>query len=125
MAYGLEQKTDARGSLAEFLKSPHAGQVFVSRTKPGVTRGNHYHHSKTEKFLVLEGSALIRLQHVVTGETVEHKVAGGEFRVVDIPPGYTHSIQNVGDNEMVVLFWANEIFDPSAPDTFYREVSHG
>jgi len=125
MAYGLEKKADERGSLAEFVKSPQAGQVFVSRTNPGVTRGNHYHHSKTEKFLVVEGRALIRLQHMVTGEIVEHEISGSEYRVVDIPPGYTHSLQNIGDDEMVVLLWANEMFDPSAPDTFYREVSHG
>jgi len=125
MAYGLDQKDDERGSLAEFVKSPHSGQIFVSRTKPGVTRGNHYHHSKTEKFLVVEGRALIRLQHVFTGEIVEHEIAGREYRVVDIPPGYTHSIKNIGESEMVVLFWASEMFDPSAPDTFYREVSHG
>lgn len=125
MAYGLEKKSDERGSLAEFVKSPNAGQIFVSRTKPGVTRGNHYHHSKTEKFLVLEGSALIRLENVTTGELVEHEIEGSEYRVVDIPPGYTHSIRNLGSGEMVVLFWASEIFDPSAPDTFYREVSYG
>ena len=124
MAYGLAPKADERGSLAEFVKSPHSGQIFVSRTNPGVTRGNHYHHSKAEKFLVVEGSALIRLQHVGTGEIVEHRVSGGQYRVVDIPPGYTHSIRNTGETEMVVLFWASEMFDPDAPDTFYREVGH-
>ena len=122
MVYPLAQKTDARGSLAEFVKSPHAGQIFLSRTKPGITRGNHYHNTKVEKFMVIEGHALISLKHLVTGEIVEHEVRGEEFSVVDIPPGYTHSIQNIGDSEMIVLFWANEIFDPSKPDTFYCEV---
>lgn len=124
MAYGLDQKVDERGSLAEFVKSPHSGQIFVSRTNPGVTRGNHYHHSKTEKFLVVEGLARIRLRHLQTNEIVEHEIAGADYRVVDIPPGYTHSIENVGESEPVVLFWANEMFDPSAPDTFFCEVSH-
>lgn len=122
MAYALDQKTDPRGSLAEFIKSPHVGQIFISRTKPGITRGNHYHHSKVEKFMVVEGSALIRLRCVASGEVVEHQVSGKEFRVVDIPPGYTHSIKNVGDSEMVVIFWANEVFDPRRPDTFFCEV---
>ncbi|MDO9556276.1 MAG: NAD-dependent epimerase/dehydratase family protein [Coriobacteriia bacterium] len=123
-AYGLDAKSDERGSLAEFVKSSHGGQIFVSRTKPGVTRGNHYHHSKTEKFLVVEGRALVRLRHLQTNEIVEHEIAGSDYRVVDIPPGYTHSIENIGESELVVLFWASEMFDPSAPDTYFCEVSH-
>lgn len=120
--YSLEQKTDPRGSLAEFLKAPSFGQVFVSRTKPGITRGNHYHHSKAEKFLVLEGDAVIRFRHILGGEIIEHPVNGKEFKVVDIPPGYTHSIENVGDGELVTLFWASEIFDPAQPDTIAMPV---
>ncbi len=122
LAYNLEQKTDARGALAEFIKSPHMGQVFVSRTKPGITRGNHYHHTKVEKFFVVEGTGVVRLRHLRTGETVELKVCGEDFRVVDIPPGYTHSIENVGSTDMVVIFWASEVFDPNRPDTYYCEV---
>jgi UDP-2-acetamido-2,6-beta-L-arabino-hexul-4-ose reductase len=122
LAYDLEQKTDVRGALAEFIKSPHIGQVFVSRTKPGITRGNHYHHTKVEKFFVVEGTGIIRLRHLRTGEMVEMKVSGEDFKVVDIPPGYTHSIENVGSTDMVVIFWASEVFDPSRPDTYYREV---
>jgi UDP-2-acetamido-2,6-beta-L-arabino-hexul-4-ose reductase len=122
LAYDLEQKTDARGTLAEFIKSPHIGQVFVSRTKPGITRGNHYHHTKVEKFFVVEGTGIIRLRHLSTGDMVEMKVSGEDFRVVDIPPGYTHSIENAGSTDMVVIFWASEVFDPNRPDTYYREV---
>jgi len=122
LAYDLEQKTDARGALAEFIKSPHIGQVFVSRTKPGITRGNHYHHTKVEKFFVVQGTGTIRLKHLRTGEMVEIKVSGEDFRVVDIPPGYTHSIENVGSTDMVVIFWASEVFDSNRPDTYYREV---
>jgi UDP-2-acetamido-2,6-beta-L-arabino-hexul-4-ose reductase len=116
-AYDLEMKCDPRGCLAEFIKSPFMGQVFVSRTAPGITRGNHYHHTKTEKFLVVEGEAVIRFRHIESGRVVEYRVNGRDFRVVDISPGYTHSIENIGAGELVTLFWASEIFDPSRPDT--------
>ncbi len=122
LAYDLEQRIDPRGALAEFIKSPHIGQVFVSRTKPGITRGNHYHHTKVEKFFVVEGTGIIRFRHLTTGELVEYKVSGEDFRVVDIPPGYTHSIENVDCTDMVVIFWASEVFDPKRPDTYYCEV---
>lgn len=121
-AYALDQRVDPRGSLAEFIKSPTFGQIFVSRTKPGITRGNHFHHTKVEKFLVLEGEALIRFQHIVTGEILEYPVRGEDYRVVDIPPGYSHSIENVGDSELVTLFWASEIFDLSRPDTYAQVI---
>lgn len=116
-AYFLARRTDARGSLAEFIKQPHFGQVFISRTAPGVTRGHHYHHTKAEKFFVVEGEAIVRFQHLLTGETYAHRVNGSDFKVVDIPPGYAHSIENIGDRELVTLFWASEIFDPSRSDT--------
>lgn len=120
--YQLDIKSDARGSLAEFVKSPHFGQVFVSRTKPGVTRGNHYHHTKTEKFMVVEGEGIIRLRQIHGGSPVEFRVRGDEYRVVDIPPGYTHSIENVGAGDMVTLFWSSEVFDPARPDTIFDPV---
>jgi len=120
--YPLLKRSDPRGELAEYFKSPHLGQIFVSRTRPGITRGNHYHDTKVEKFCVLDGEALIRFRHVVTGERVDHRVAGEEFRVVDIPPGWTHSIENVGATDLIVLFWASETFDPENPDTFPCEV---
>ena len=123
--YALQQRTDARGCLAEFLKSPPFGQVFVSRTKPGVTRGNHYHDTKVEKFLVLEGDAVIRFRHILEADVVEHRVSGQDLRVLDIPPGYTHSIENVGKSEMITLFWADEVFDPGSPDTYPCEVVRG
>jgi UDP-2-acetamido-2,6-beta-L-arabino-hexul-4-ose reductase len=122
LAYSLDQKCDARGSLAEFIKTPPIGQIFISRTVPGVTRGNHFHHTKTEKFLVLEGQAVIRLRHVQSGHVVEHAVRGEEFKVVDIPPGYTHSIQNTGTADLVTLFWASELFNPERPDTLALPV---
>ena len=121
-AYDLVKREDPRGSLAEFVKSDHFGQIFVSRTHPGITRGDHYHHTKTEKFLVLEGEAVIRFRHAASDEVLEYRVDGEAYRVVDIPPGYTHSIENVGTGELVTLFWASEIFDPARPDTIYEKV---
>jgi UDP-2-acetamido-2,6-beta-L-arabino-hexul-4-ose reductase len=120
--YALNQKTDSRGSLAEFIKQPHFGQVFVSRTRPGITRGNHFHHTKTEKFFVVEGEAVIRLRPILGGDLIEHRVNGAQFKVVDIPPGYVHSIENVGTSDLVTLFWASEIFDPQEPDVYFRNV---
>ena len=120
--YALEQRSDPRGSLAEFVKSPPFGQIFVSYTEPGITRGNHYHDTKTEKFLVVAGEGLIRMRRIDSDEIIEFRVRGEEYRVVDIPPGYTHSIENVGEGRMVTLFWACEVFDPSYPDTHYCEV---
>jgi UDP-2-acetamido-2,6-beta-L-arabino-hexul-4-ose reductase len=121
-AHSLEIKADSRGYLAEFIKSRHSGQIFVSRTRSGVTRGNHYHHTKTEKFLVLGGDAIIRFRHILNGDVITYQVSGNDLRVVDIPPGYTHSIENVGPSELIVLFWASEIFDPGRTDTCYDEV---
>lgn len=123
--YGLDIRRDARGSLAEFIKSPWFGQIFVSRTFPGVTRGNHYHHVKTEKFFVIGGEGLIRFRHIEGTEIIEHRVRGEDYRVVEIPPGYTHSITNVGTTEMITLFWASEIFDPDRPDTWFLPVEEG
>lgn len=120
--YGLDIKADDRGSLAEFIKSPHFGQIFVSRTKPGITRGNHYHHTKTEKFMVVQGEGLIRLRQIHGDQVVEFRCRAEEYRVVDIPPGYTHSIENVGTGEMVTLFWSSELFDPAKPDTIFDPV---
>ncbi|MEI6259981.1 MAG: NAD-dependent epimerase/dehydratase family protein [Deltaproteobacteria bacterium] len=121
-AYTLTQRADPRGELAELLKSPHIGQIFVSRTRPGITRGHHYHDTKAEKFVVLEGDAVIRFRHILGGDVIEYPVSGREFCVVDIPPGYIHSVENVGQNDLIVLFWATEIFDPDIPDTFGQTV---
>ena len=125
LVYALEQRNDPRGTLAEFLKSPRFGQIFVSRTNPGFTRGNHYHDTKIEKFCVLDGDAIIRFRSVVGDEVTQHRVSGREFKVVDIPAGMTHSIENVGATELIVLFWASEILDPQRPDAHYVEVIRG
>ncbi len=127
-SYALTKRSDPRGELAELLKSPHIGQIFISRTRPGFTRGNHYHDSKVEKFVVMEGDAMIRFralkskEGVQSAEVIEYPVSGCEFRVVDIPPGYSHSIENTGQSDLIVLFWADEIFNPDIPDAFYEKV---
>jgi UDP-2-acetamido-2,6-beta-L-arabino-hexul-4-ose reductase len=118
----LQIKADQRGGLAEFIKSKHFGQIFISRTRPGITRGNHYHHTKAEKFLVVEGNGIIRMRHIERAEVVEYRIRGEAFQVIDIPPGYTHSIENTGSGDMVTLFWASEIFDPDRPDTYFLPV---
>jgi len=121
-AYPVELRTDNRGWLFEWIKSPHAGQIFVSRTLSGITRGNHYHDTKVEKFCVVQGEGIVRFRHMVTGEIMEYPVDGRDIRVIDIPPGYTHSIENVGAGDMITLFWANEIFDAERPDTYPEAV---
>ncbi|MGC9337358.1 MAG: NAD-dependent epimerase/dehydratase family protein [Candidatus Cloacimonadia bacterium] len=121
-SYKLDIKTDQRGNLAELIKSNHFGQIFVSRSYRGVVRGNHYHNTKIEKFCVLHGEAVIKFRHILEEEVLSYHVSGEAPEIIDIPPGYTHSIENLGDGEMIVLFWANEIFDPEKPDTYYCEV---
>jgi UDP-2-acetamido-2,6-beta-L-arabino-hexul-4-ose reductase len=120
--YQLDIKSDPRGSLAEFVKSDAFGQIFVSRTRPGITRGNHYHHTKTEKFFVVDGEGLIRMRPIEGTEVSEYRVSGSSYQVVDIPPGLTHSITNVGTTDMVTLFWSSEVFDPNRTDTYFLPV---
>lgn len=120
--YDLEMKNDNRGWLAEFIKSKNSGQIFISCTKPGVTRGNHWHHTKIEKFLVVAGEAVIKFRHLNSNNFLEYRVSGEKLRVLDIPAGYTHAITNTGDTDLITIFWADEIFDQHNPDTYYLEV---
>lgn len=122
LARPVDLKADDRGWLFEFVKSQAAGQIFVSKTKPGITRGNHYHDTKVEKFCVIEGSGVIRFRHVLRNEIIEYPVDDNTIKVVDIPPGLTHSIENTGVTDMITLFWVNEIFDPSSTDTYFVPV---
>lgn len=122
LAYPLNEQRDDRGKLAELAKSEAAGQIFVSTTRPGIIRGNHYHHTKVEKFCVLQGDGVIRFRRIGSAGVVEYAVSGDRWEVLDIPPGYTHNIENVGSEDLIVLFWASEIFDDDAPDTHYQEV---
>jgi UDP-2-acetamido-2,6-beta-L-arabino-hexul-4-ose reductase len=121
-AYGLKGKNDQRGNLIELFKSKGFGQVFISTTKPGVTRGNHFHASKIEKFCVIKGDGLIKFRRIDDYEVLLYPVSGENIQIIDIPPGYTHSIENTSQEEMMVLFWANEVFDQKNPDTYFLEV---
>ncbi len=116
-AYPLVQHGDPRGVFVEMLKTEQSGQFSYFTAHPGITRGGHYHHTKTEKFLVLKGHARFRFRHMETGETYAVETEGGQPMVVETIPGWAHDITNVGDEEMIVMLWANEIFDRARPDT--------
>ncbi|OZT76868.1 capsular polysaccharide biosynthesis protein CapF [Salinicoccus roseus] len=120
--YDLKMNIDERGSFTEFLKTPDKGQVSVNVSKPGITKGNHWHHTKNEKFLVVSGKGVIRFRKLTETKILEYHVSGEKLEVIDIPVGYTHNIENQGDGDMVTIMWANELFDPKNPDTFYEEV---
>lgn len=121
-SYFAEMKVDNRGWLFELIKSPQIGQLFVSQTKPGITRGGHYHHTKVEKFVVVQGKAVIRFRKIDSADVIEYPVSDAKIEIVDIPPGYTHDITNVGEGDVITLFWASEIFDPDHADTYYLKV---
>ncbi|WP_203332255.1 NAD-dependent epimerase/dehydratase family protein [Planococcus beigongshangi] len=120
--YDLKMNVDNRGSFTEFLRTPDRGQVSVNISKPDITKGNHWHHTKNEKFLVVSGNGLIRFRNIYSEEIIEYYVNGDKLQVVDIPTGYTHSIINVGETDLVTVMWVNESFDPEKPDTHYLEV---
>lgn len=117
-AYDVPQHEDRRGVFVEMLKTPDCGQFSFFTAHPGVTRGGHYHHSKTEKFLVIKGQARFRFRHMETGQMHELETSGNRPQVVETVPGWTHDITNAGADEMVVMLWANEIFDRTRPDTY-------
>ncbi len=120
--YSLDMNIDSRGSFTEFIKTIGFGQVSVNISKAYITKGNHWHHTKNEKFLVVSGKGVIRFRNVFSDEVIEYFVTGDKLEVVDIPTGYTHNIENLGDCDMVTIMWANEIFDAEKPDTFFEEV---
>jgi UDP-2-acetamido-2,6-beta-L-arabino-hexul-4-ose reductase len=120
--YDLKMNVDQRGSFTEFLKTEDRGQVSINISKPGIVKGNHWHHSKTEKFLVVSGTGVIRFRQVDSTEVIEYFVNGDELQVVDIPPGYTHNIENLGTTDLVTVMWAKEKFDKDKPDTIFEEV---
>ncbi len=121
-SYSLAMHRDERGSFTEFLRTADRGQVSVNIAKPGVVKGNHWHDTKVEKFLVVRGEGLIRFRRVGSEAVYEYSVSGDHLQVVDIPAGYTHSIANVGTDELVTVMWASEPYDPEKPDTFYERV---
>lgn len=113
---------DERGSFTELFKNGNSGQVSVNISKPGVIKGNHWHHTKNERFAVVSGTGVIRLRRIDSREITEHFVSGEKIQIVDIPSGYTHNIENIGSSDMVTVMWCNECFDESKPDTYFLKV---
>lgn len=118
----LNMHTDSRGSFTEIFKSSGFGQVSVNISHPGIIKGNHWHHTKNEKFLVIYGQGIIRIRDLNTDSIIEFFVNGENLRIVDIPPGSTHNIENVGNTDLMTIIWASEEYDPDFPDTNYLEV---
>mgnify|MGYP001172385133 CR=1 FL=1 len=128
-SYPLTMHKDERGSFTEIIRTPNSGQFSVNISKPGITKGNHWHHTKNEKFLVVSGKGVIRFRRMDTGqndnneaEIITYYVSGDKLEVVDIPVGYTHNIENLGDTDMVTFMWCNEPFNPEHPDTYFELV---
>jgi UDP-2-acetamido-2,6-beta-L-arabino-hexul-4-ose reductase len=121
-SYDLNMHCDNRGSFTEFIRTLDRGQVSINVTKPGITKGNHWHHTKNEKFLVVSGTGLIRFRKIDSAKIIEYEVSGEKLQVVDIPTGYTHSIVNIGETDLVTVMWANEAYIPHKPDTYFLEV---
>ncbi len=121
-SYPLDMHTDDRGSFTEILKTVNNGQFSVNISKPGITKGQHWHHTKNEKFLVVSGKGVIRFRKPDEDKIYEYFVSGEKLEVVDIPVGYTHNIENLGETDLVTFMWCNECFDPEHPDTYFLEV---
>jgi UDP-2-acetamido-2,6-beta-L-arabino-hexul-4-ose reductase len=120
--YPLHMNIDERGSFTEFIITPDRGQVSVNISKPGIIKGNHWHHTKNEKFLVVSGQAEIKFRMIGSDEVISYSVSEDKLEVVDIPTGYTHNISNTGTKDLVTVMWCNEMFDPENPDTFFESV---
>jgi len=123
-SYPLKMNIDERGSFTEMIRTPERGQFSVNISKPNITKGNHWHHTKNEKFVVVSGRGVIRFRKIGNpdAKVIEYYVCGEKIEVVDIPTGYTHNIENLGDTDMVTFMWANEPFNPEKPDTYFEKV---
>ncbi|HHT77779.1 MAG TPA: capsular polysaccharide biosynthesis protein CapF [Clostridiaceae bacterium] len=121
-SYPLKMNVDHRGSFTEFVKSGDRGQVSINISRPGIVKGNHWHHTKTEKFLVVKGQGDVSFRRIDSDRVITYHVSGESLEVVDIPTGYTHNIKNTGEEDMVTVMWANELLDPNHPDTYFLEV---
>lgn len=121
-SYPLKMNRDGRGSFTEIIRTSDRGQFSVNISKPGITKGNHWHHTKNEKFVVVGGTGVIRFRKIGCDEVIEYFVSGDSIQVVDIPTGYTHNIQNLGDNDLITFMWASEPFDSENPDTYFEKV---
>lgn len=121
--YSIPSHKDNRGIFTEMLKTKDSGQFSFFTAHPGITRGGHYHHSKNEKFLVIKGEAFFKFENILTGERYNLTVSESNLKIVETIPGWSHDITNIGKEELVVMLWANEIFDPDKPDTVIKEIS--
>ena len=121
-SYPLKMNVDDRGSFTEIIRTPERGQCSVNISKPHITKGNHWHNTKNEKFVVVAGQGLIQFRKIGTTEVIDYHVSGDNIEVVDIPTGYTHNIINEGDTDLITFMWCNECFDPNKPDTYFDEV---
>ncbi len=121
-SYPLKMNVDERGSFTEIIRTEERGQFSVNISKPHITKGNHWHNTKNEKFVVVSGNALIQFKKIGTDEVIDYPVSGDKIEVVDIPTGYTHNIINTGDTDLITFMWCNECFDPNKPDTYFEEV---
>lgn len=122
-SYPLKMNVDERGSFTEILRTADRGQFSVNISKPGITKGEHWHHTKNEKFVVVSGKGLIQFRKIDSDEVIDYHVSGDKIEVVDIPTGYTHNIINEGDTDMVTFMWCNECFNPQRPDTYFLKVN--
>ena len=118
-----ESHSDNRGSFTELVRTLDSGQFAVSTTKPGLVRGNHYHHTKLERFMVVKGQAKVEFENILDGEKKEFFVDESEIKIVTMPVGYIHSIKNIGDDDMILLIWGSELFNPERPDTVFKEIT--
>lgn len=121
-SYPLKMNVDERGSFTEIIRTEDRGQFSVNISKPNITKGNHWHHSKNEKFVVVSGNALIQFRKISTDKVINYNVSGEKIEVVDIPTGYTHNIINTGKTDLITFMWANEAFNPDKPDTYFEKV---
>ena len=120
----LDEHRDDRGLFCELVRTRECGQISISTTLPNVVRGGHYHNTKMERFIVIKGKARIVFEHVLTHEKLDFLVSGDKLQYVNIPVGYQHSINNIGDDELVMVLWANELFDPNEADTYVMEGNY-
>ncbi len=121
-SYPLKMNVDDRGSFTEIIRTIDRGQMSVNISKPGITKGNHWHNTKNEKFVVVSGKGVVRFRKYGEDKVIEYYVSGDKIEVIDIPTGYTHNIENLGDTDLVTLMWCNEPFDPGKPDTVFLKV---
>ncbi len=122
LACPADMRADERGSFTELIRTPDRGQISINITRPGFVKGNHWHRMKNEKFIVVHGSGVIRMRNIYDNRLLEYPVNGSEIKIVDIPPGYAHHMENVGECDLVTIIWCNECFDSINPDTYYEKV---